>query len=142
VSVLANHHFEVIPGVGHSSYDMFTSDCGAEVLFGATTCGALAVDGPVGREPPQLSLSLPNPLRVPGTIQYRLPQVGTRVTMRIHDAQGRTVRTLVDGVRPAGVGTVAWDGVSDQGVRVSPGLYICRLQQGSAVRAIKLAILR
>ena len=44
--------------------------------------------------------------------------------------RGRLVKTLVRGVAPAGVGTVAWDGTDEEGCPVGSGAYICRL--GSA----------
>jgi len=140
-SVATRHHFQVIAGVGHSSSDMFTSSCGAQVLFGATSCATVAVGMPAVRAPPGLSLSLPNPLVPPAQIQFDVPHDGERVTLRIHDLLGRAVRTLVDRACPAGSGMVVWDGRSDRGDRVAPGMYVCRLEQGGSARTTKLAIL-
>jgi len=140
-SVLSSHRFEVIPGVGHSSSGMFTSECGASVLYGAAACASVAVAEPLVPEPRALEFSVPNPLRVPASLQFSLPQDGARVTLRIHDVFGRLVRTLLDGDLPAGAGTVQWDGRSENGTRVAPGLYLCRLQQGLAVSMVKIVLL-
>jgi hypothetical protein len=43
----------------------------------------------------------PNPFRGASTISYRLPASG-HVSLLLYDVQGRLVRTLVDGVQPAG----------------------------------------
>ena len=140
-SVAVRHRFEVIAGVGHSSSGMFTSGCGAGVLFGATSCPTVAVSLLSGRDTPELSLSLPNPLVPQAQIRFEIPHDGERVTLRIHDLLGRVVRTLVDSAQPAGPGTVLWDGRSERGDRVAPGMYICRLEQGGAARTTKLAVL-
>lgn len=50
--------------------------------------------------------SNPNPFRRASNISYRLPAPG-HVSLTLHDVQGRLVRTLVDGVQPAGQHEVA-----------------------------------
>jgi hypothetical protein len=79
---------------------MFTSSCGADVLFGATSCPTVAVGKLTSGTPPELSLSLPNPLAPPAQIRFAVPHDGERVTLRIHDLLGRAVRTLVDAPNP------------------------------------------
>lgn len=141
-SVLSRHGVEVIAGVGHDSNGMFTSLCGALALFGNTACAFLDVGPPPAHESHDLSLSFPNPLPVPAQIRFRLPEAAARATLRVYDIRGRVMRTLVDGAQPAGVSTVFWDGRSDRGARLAPGMYICRLQQGSGAVTTKVAIVR
>ena len=51
------------------------------------------------------------------------------------------MRVLCDGVRAAGPGRFAFDGQSDQGVRLAPGVYALELSfQGERARS-KLVIL-
>jgi flagellar basal-body rod modification protein FlgD len=64
------------------------------------------------------------------------------VTLRISDARGRFVRTLIDGFQPAGPTAVAWDGRDDSGKLVGSGVYVCRLDSGGESATIKLALMR
>lgn len=140
--VLATHRLEVVPGVGHDSDGIFTSVCGAALLFGGTACSTVGVADPAAREALDLSLSFPNPLRAPSRIRFRVPRDGKLVTLRVYDIRGRAVRTLVDGERSAGPGEVLWEGRSDAGAELAPGMYIIRLQQGPSARVTKMVLLR
>ncbi len=69
----------------------------------------------------------PNPFNPVTTISLALPEAGP-VQVRVYDLQGRLVRTLVDGSRPAGEFDVQWFGRDDQGRSVASGTYFCRLR--------------
>jgi hypothetical protein len=73
-----------------------------------------------------LESALPNPFRVRTTFRYALSRTGP-AELAIFDAQGRVVRTLVNGERPAGRGSATWDGGTDGGGSAPPGLYFARL---------------
>jgi len=74
----------------------------------------------------------PNPVRsstrIPFAIGADSPSGTARVTLRIFDASGRLVRTLLDGEEtiPA-VRLPAWDGRDEKGHRVGSGIYYYRL---------------
>lgn len=68
----------------------------------------------------------PNPFRAGTTIRYALARAGA-VDLAVFDAQGRRVRTLASGPRPAGPASAAWDGTSDAGAPAEPGVYFVRL---------------
>ena len=70
----------------------------------------------------------------------RAPQV--RVVLRIFDAGGRTVRTLLDGARPAGRQTVEWDGKDDGGLEVPAGVYFYEIDAGSERVRGKMVVVR
>jgi hypothetical protein len=74
-----------------------------------------------------LKRSVPNPARGMARIGFTLPQAG-RVTLHVFGLHGERVRTLVDGERPAGAHSVAWDGRDDRGRVVGPGTYFYRLE--------------
>jgi hypothetical protein len=76
--------------------------------------------------------SAPNPTRDTATLRFELPGAG-RVRLEIADVRGRIVRRLMDRNVAAGLLSAAWDGRSDAGVRVGPGIYFARLvtQQGA-----------
>jgi len=74
----------------------------------------------------------PNPFNPSTTIRFELP--GSRlVNLQVFDAAGRLVRVLVNDEH-LGVGRhgVAWDGRDDGGRRVPSGVYLYRIQAGSA----------
>ncbi len=88
-----------------------------------------------------LDANYPNPFNPETTIGYRLP-VDTEMRLDIYDILGQQVRTLVDGVRPAGHHRVVWDGRNGAGHQVAGGVYFYRLQAEGAVRVRKLLLLK
>jgi hypothetical protein len=106
----------------------------AEVEFGLMyiTESTVAIENPEQPgDTPAAALSLlqnyPNPFNPQTTIAFSLAQ-SERVSLAVHDLQGRLVRTLVDEVRPAGQQQIVWDGTDDAGRRVASGTYMYRLQ--------------
>ncbi len=77
---------------------------------------------------PGLSLSAnhPNPFTPETTISFRMPQAG-EAALRIYDAAGRLVRSLVTGQMGAGGHQAVWDGLDDSGRPVSSGVYLYKL---------------
>lgn len=61
-------------------------------------------------------------------IQYNLPQDGYAATMTVFDASGIPVRRLVRQDLIGTEGSLRWDGESDKGERVRPGVYILFLE--------------
>jgi len=83
----------------------------------------LAVNGTLTLAP-----AYPNPFSGNTALSYRLPR-RAKVTLRVYDVLGRTVKTLVAATtQPAGLHKVTWSGRSDQGARLASGLYFVRLQ--------------
>jgi len=89
--------------------------------------GLLAAD--VGRGPMAFALhaSQPNPTASFTRIAYDVPREAN-VTLRVFDAQGRSVRLLVSGADSPGRKSVPWDLRDDHGVRVRAGIYFYRLK--------------
>jgi hypothetical protein len=83
----------------------------------------------------------PNPFNPATTIRFKLPSA-SQVELKIYDAYGRHVRTLVDGNRVAGAHAVAWDGMDDRQARVSSGLYFYALRAGEFRTVEKLVLLK
>jgi hypothetical protein len=80
----------------------------------------------------QLLGNHPNPFNPSTTIAFDLARPGP-VTLAIHDVQGRLVRTLVDGMLPAGPQQRTWNGTDARGVPAASGVYLCRLQTADGV---------
>lgn len=88
-----------------------------------------------------LSQNTPNPFNPVTRITYQLAK-SEHVTLSVHDASGRLVRTLVDGVRGMGTHDVVWDGKSDAGTAVGSGVYFYRLTAGKFSDAKKMVLLK
>ena len=86
----------------------------------------------------------PNPFVRATEITYMVPSTtqAAAVTLRIHDASGRLVRTLVDCWKRPGVYTAAWDGTSESGSPVSSGAYFYSLEIGETRITRKGVLLR
>jgi hypothetical protein len=79
----------------------------------------------------------PNPFRTSTTIGYDLPHPG-RVTLTIYDSQGKKIRQMRIGPRPAGHHTISWDPEEDADKSISAGFYLCKLETDTFSRVIKL----
>ena len=88
----------------------------------------------------QILENTPNPFNPETNIRFTLSSKSL-VTMRIYDAKGRLVKTLLNGLKSSGTHEVLWNGLNSQGKRVPSGIYICRLVNGTKVytKALVLA---
>ncbi|MBD3223762.1 MAG: T9SS type A sorting domain-containing protein [Caldithrix sp.] len=89
----------------------------------------------------RLYANFPNPFNPSTTIRFSLAENGP-VTLKIYNSLGQVVRTVYD-AKPLKAGTahqVVWDGVNEQGVPVSSGLYFYQLKSKNQ-RAVKRMLL-
>jgi hypothetical protein len=88
-------------------------------------------DAPVPDATPlsRLLRNYPNPFNPRTTVEFVLDR-DAQASIRVFDAQGRLVRTLVDSYLAAGRRSVTWDGKDDAGGSVASGVYFLRLQAG------------
>jgi hypothetical protein len=92
--------------------------------------------------PRALALTCTAPAANAGTrFSFAQPAEGP-VLLRVFDASGRPVRTVIEGRYAAGRHSAQWNGRNERGVRVSPGVYLCILRTPSAVARTKAVILR
>jgi hypothetical protein len=76
-----------------------------------------------------LGPAVPNPFNETTRVSYSLPSGGASpVSLRVHDARGRLVRTLFTGLKGPGTYSVAWDGTDNSGGPVASGVYFYRLE--------------
>lgn len=108
-----------------------------EVRRGATTIGP----EPFASAGVLLYQNVPNPFNPSTVIRYDAPE-GRGVTIKIFDAAGYLVRTLVDGERSTGSGAATWDGTDDRGRRVSTGIYFYRLEASGVSQTKKMLLLK
>ena len=83
--------------------------------------------------------AVPNPFNPRTVVRYAVPRAG-RVTLRVHDLRGRSVRTLVDGDLAAGVHQTVWDGRDERHAPTAAGIYLLRLSQDGVARTSKLGL--
>jgi DNA/RNA endonuclease YhcR with UshA esterase domain len=74
----------------------------------------------------ELQQNYPNPFNPSTTIRFALPSQAM-VTLRVYDALGREIHTLLDEQRGAGYYEVQWQGTTAGGSRVASGVYFYRL---------------
>ncbi|MBU1700361.1 MAG: T9SS type A sorting domain-containing protein [Candidatus Eisenbacteria bacterium] len=96
------------------------------------------VEDPITAAAPlRLALASGNPMASTARIQYSLPSESD-IRLRIHNVTGRAVRTLVDGLRPAGLNEVTWDGRDDSGRDIGSGIYFLQLMTPQGSRTERL----
>jgi hypothetical protein len=86
--------------------------------------------------------NVPNPFNPTTVIRYDMPQNGGEVSLRIYDAAGRVVKTLVAGTPAAGQRSITWDGRDDAGRPVASGVYFCRLTASGYANTSKMVLLK
>lgn len=90
----------------------------------------------------QLAPNRPNPFNPATRIPYTLAS-GGRVLIRVYDASGRLVRTVVNEEKPRGAYTATWSGESDHGTRAGSGTYFLRITYPDGTQAEqKLTVLK
>ena len=83
----------------------------------------------------------PNPFNPSTVVRYVLPERG-HASVRIFDARGERVATLVDGEQSAGEHTLTWDGKVANGNRASSGVYFARLLSGRDTKTLRLVLVK
>lgn len=83
----------------------------------------------------------PNPAKAALALHFTLPR-SMPIRLTVYDVNGRSVRELVSGARPAGDQTIAWDLRDGGGQAVDPGLYFARLDTGGRAITVKFVTLR
>jgi Galactose oxidase, central domain/FlgD Ig-like domain len=100
-----------------------------------------------GRSPAAMHESIaslafgPNPSRGQGVITFSLSR-GDHVHLRLLDASGRLIDTLVDRALPSGTHAVDWRGSTASGQRVAAGVYFLRLETGGPVETKRITVMR
>jgi FlgD Ig-like domain/Right handed beta helix region len=92
-------------------------------------CGACAVLAVNETEAPGAAMALttrPNPLSTSTVIAFDLATAG-HATLRVYDATGRAVRTLLEGAAGPGHRELTWDGRAENGERAPAGVYLLAL---------------
>lgn len=129
------------PGVAYEYRVVLRDDLGNRSFSAPLSATFLPTDDPLPSRP-VLGQNFPNPFNPTTTILMTVPR-SMQVTLRIHDARGRLVRTLFSGV-PAEPGEipVEWDGRDDEGRSVGSGVFYYTLVTEEGSQSRKLTMIR
>jgi hypothetical protein len=88
-----------------------------------------------------MSAPQPNPSKAGTTIRFSIgsPEF---VRLTVVDANGRSIRTLHEGMMSAGEYSRVWDGLTDHAGRVSPGVYFINMRTSQGMSTQRVAIVR
>ena len=105
--------------------DGYDNDCNGVIDDNCAVVGVHDEPGTYLRT--RMLAAAPNPTRAHTSISFEVAESGDDMDLRIYDARGRLVRTLVDGTLPGGLRRVSWDGRDGQGRSVATGIYYLRM---------------
>ena len=91
--------------------------------------------------PNALFQNVPNPFVGSTRIAFTLKEEG-HVRLRVFDAKGRLVRTLVDGDRRPDRYVESWDGAGSDGRRLASGTYFYRLTADGFTKTGKMQLIK
>ena len=113
---------------------------GGEGYMGISIYTQARVTGMVRKEnmPGTFSLrqNYPNPFNPQTTIHFKMARSG-HISLKIFDLNGRLVRTLINGFKPAGEYRISFDGNG-----LASGIYWCRLTNGTVSQTRKMVLVR
>jgi uncharacterized repeat protein (TIGR01451 family) len=90
-----------------------------------------------------LNRAVPNPFSGTTTYTYRVPDgVSQPVEVSVYSVAGRLVSRLTSGTQSPGIHTVRWEGRSDDGTKMSQGIYFIRARIGAQTYQGRLVLLR
>ena len=117
---------------GNSSGDQWNFAPNKTVVVSATS-SAPTQNRPVGFE---LAQNFPNPFNPSTTIQFTLPQDDV-VRLKVYDASGREVQTLVNGRTSKGTHSVQFNAAN-----LSSGVYLYRLETSTFSETKKMLLVK
>jgi len=88
-----------------------------------------------------LSQNYPNPFNPETTFGYQLPEE-TDVLICIYNTLGKRVKTLVDKHQEAGYYTETWQGLNEDGRKVSSGIYLLSIETKEYRNVKKISLMR
>ncbi len=121
--------------------DSETAGVGWRKIFDAI--GAIvAIDDPVEEiRNFHISSNYPNPFNPGTTITYQIPK-NTRTKLTIYNILGQPVRELLNQQQQAGEHQVYWDGLDDNALPVSSGIYIYKFTTPEYQYSGKMTLMR
>ncbi len=88
-----------------------------------------------------LDQNYPNPFNPSTVISYQLPKQ-SRVQIKIYDAIGNEIRSLIDEEKSAGKYNILWDSRNNYGSRVSSGVYFYKITADGFAQTKKMILMK
>ncbi len=85
--------------------------------------------------------AFPNPFNAEIQIRYDLP-AAQKLSLQVYDIQGRQVAMLFDGYQQAGSYQLSWNAQSSDGLPLSSGVYILRIQSAANLQSQKIVLIK
>ena len=83
----------------------------------------------------------PNPFNNETTFKYRVAQP-SEVSIIIYNVLGQRIKIINEGFKETGTHETKWNGLNDNGISVSSGVYIYRMKAGDFVQSKKLVLMK
>ena len=105
--------------------------------------GVTGISEPIEVLPSSFTLSqnYPNPFNPSTVISYQLPKQ-SRVQIKIYDAIGNEIRSLIDEEKSAGKYNILWDSRNNYGARVSSGVYFYKITADGFAQTKKMILMK
>ncbi len=124
---------------GPSGVQVYSIEADEDGIASETTGVGGSIDA--GRVAPTMSVS-PNPFRGSTSISFDAPGASIDARLDVLDVTGRRVATLARALRDGASGRAAWDGRDEGGAPLPAGVYLLRLETGSANATQKVVLVR
>jgi hypothetical protein len=106
----------------------------------------VANDNPSAKVPMDFVMlqNYPNPFNSTTLIKFSVPNNKTNnlVELTIYDIQGKVVKRLVNDKLQSGNYITRWEGINDNNVKVTSGVYFCRGKIGDKIVTMKMLLLK
>ncbi|MDZ7372321.1 MAG: SMP-30/gluconolactonase/LRE family protein [candidate division KSB1 bacterium] len=89
----------------------------------------------------ELLPNYPNPFNAGTTLSFRLDRTA-HVSLSIYDGLGREIKSLQNGLMPAGLHRFEFSAIDNNGFPLPTGIYFCRLQVEKEIQTRKMALIR
>ena len=89
----------------------------------------------------ELYPNYPNPFNPETNIRFTLPQE-TKISLKIFDTLGKEIKTLIEGILPAGEYESHWDGTNDRGEKLPSGVYLITLKSQTFTKTVKALLIK
>lgn len=99
----------------------------------------MSVDEHISSKMPTIIQNYPNPFSNETTIHYYLPK-NSHVCIKIFNALGEEIRTLVNENQNHGENKIVWNGKDSYGNNVNPGIYISQIITGGVTNSSKMLL--
>jgi hypothetical protein len=85
--------------------------------------------------------NFPNPFNIETNILYTVPELN-KVEICIFNIYGNKIKVLVNKIHKSGNYSLIWDATNTEGRKISPGIYICKIQVGKSNITKKIVVSR